>query len=84
MFLLVAAFCFFFAYEVLSRLLFGTVISFLLLVGIASLWVLGMLFVRFTYRVYRSREQYQRGKPRMPVAIVGAGAPASSCWTNCG
>ena len=73
LFLLVAAFCVFFAYEVLSRLLFGTVILFLLLAGIASLWILGMLFVRFTYHVYRSREQYQRRKPLVPMAIIGAG-----------
>lgn len=48
-------------------------ILFLLLAGIASLWILVLLFVRFTYRVYRSREQYQRGKPLVPVAIIGAG-----------
>ena len=53
--------------------MFGTVILFLLLAGIASLWILVLLFVRFTYRVYRSREQYQRGKPLVPVAISGAG-----------
>lgn len=59
-------------------------ILFLLLAGIASLWILVLLFVRFTYRVYRSREQYQRGKPLVPVAIIGAGVTGVQRWTSCG
>lgn len=73
--LLIAAFCGFFLYEVVSRFIFrsGT-ISFLLLTAIASLWVLGMLFVRFTYRAYRSQFFIHRGGKGTPVAIVGAGS----------
>lgn len=75
LFLLVAAFGGFFTYEVVSRfILRGSVISFLLLTSIASLWVLGMLLVRFSYRVYRSHTLYQRGAHQIPVAIIGAGA----------
>ena len=74
LFLLAAAFCGFLAYEVISRALMGGVISFILLVAIACLWVLGMLVVRFSYRVYRSRVLFRRGGPRIPVAIIGAGS----------
>lgn len=73
--LLLAAFFGFFTYEVISRFVIkGSVISFLLLVAIASLWVLGMLLTRFTYRVYRSQVLYRRGSHQIPIAIVGAGA----------
>ena len=72
--LLTAAFCGFLAYEIISRTLMAGVISFILLVAIACLWVLGMLVVRFSYRVYRSRVLFRRGGPRIPVAIIGAGA----------
>lgn len=73
--LLMAAFCGFFVYEVVSRFVIrGGVISFLLLTSIASLWVLGMLLMRFTYRVFRSHTLYRRGSHQIPTAIVGAGA----------
>ena len=73
--LLMAAFCGFCLYEVVSRfVLRHTTISFLLLTAIASLWVLGMLLVRFTYRVYRSRMLFSRGGKGTPVAIIGAGS----------
>lgn len=71
--LLGAAFCGFFIYEVISRLIVKSVISFILLTCIASLWVLGMLMFRFTYRVYRSYAIYKKGTNRIPVAVVGAG-----------
>lgn len=75
LFLLLAALCGFCLYEVLNRFVFKTgVISFLLLVGIASLWVLGMLLLRFSYRVYRRYVIYQKRENRIPVAVVGAGA----------
>lgn len=75
LFLLLAAFCGFFAYEFISRYVLRIgVIFFLLLVSIAGLWVLGMLLVRFTYRVYRSRVLFQRKSGKIPVAIIGAGA----------
>ena len=72
--LLLSAFLGFFTYEVISRLFINSVISFLLLTSIASLWVLGMLLVRFTYRVYRSHVLYRQGSHQIPIAIVGAGA----------
>lgn len=53
--LLIAALGGFFLYEVLARQLLETVISFLLLTSVAGSWVLGMLLLRFMYRVYRSR-----------------------------
>lgn len=61
-------------YEVISRLLLSTVISFLLLTSIAGGWVLGMLLLRFSYRVYRSQVIRQRVGSRTPVAVVGAGS----------
>ncbi len=72
--LLMAAFFGFFTYEVISRLFIDTVISFLLLTSIASLWVLGMLLMRFTYRVYRSYVFSRRRARQIPVAVIGAGA----------
>lgn len=72
--LLTAAFCGFFLYEVLARTLLPTTISFLLLTSVAGTWVLGMLLLRFAYRVYRSRVLYRRGGHQIPVAIVGAGS----------
>ena len=73
--LLLAAFLGFFAYEVLTRyVLRVSMISFLLLTAIASLWVLGMLCIRFSYRVFRVQMQYRRGSHQVPAAIVGAGA----------
>lgn len=72
--LLTAAFCGFFLYEVLARTLLPTTISFLLLTSVAGTWVLGMLLLRFMYRVYRSRVLYRRSGHQIPVAIVGAGS----------
>ena len=73
--LLTAAFCGFFLYEVVSRfILRGSTISFLLLTAIASLWVLGMLLVRFTYRTYRSQRLFSWKGRGIPVAIIGAGS----------
>lgn len=75
LFLLLAAFGGFLSYEVISRFVIKEgVIFFLLLTSIASLWVLGMLLVRFVYRVYRSQILYRRGSHQTPIAIVGAGA----------
>ena len=72
--LVTAALCGFAAYEVAIRVLHVSPMSFLLLTAIASLWVLGMLLIRFIYRVGRSRLQYRRGSHRIRMAIVGAGA----------
>ena len=75
LFLLLAALCGFCTYEVVNRFVLNTrVISFLLLAAIAGLWVLGMLGIRFAYRVYRDYKMYRQGNHRVPVAIVGAGA----------
>ena len=93
--LLTAAFCGFFGYEVISRIFRLSTISFLLLTAIAGTWVLGMLFVRFMYRVYRNNSLLKRGGHRIPVAIIGAGAagvqlleelrnnPDSKYWVQC-
>ena len=75
LFLLLAALCGFCLYEVLSRFVLKIrVISFLLLVAIACLWVIGMLLLRFAYRVYRTHVIYKHKKNQIPVAVVGAGA----------
>lgn len=72
--LLTAAALGFFCYEVLCRILLSAWLPFIFLTGVASLWVLGMLYVRFLYRTYRSRVRYRRDGHFEPVAIVGAGA----------
>ena len=72
--LLCAALFGFFLYEVLSRWLLSSVIFFLLLTSIAGGWMLGMLLLRFSYRVYRSQVIRKRVGSRTPVAIVGAGS----------
>lgn len=72
--LLLAALMGFFLYEAVSRLMLSTVISFLLLTSIAGGWVLGMLLLRFSYRVYRNQVIHQRIGNRIPVAVIGAGA----------
>ncbi|WP_235370872.1 polysaccharide biosynthesis protein [Pseudoflavonifractor phocaeensis] len=72
--LLMAAFWGFCVYEIISRAVIRSVMSFVLLTAIASVWVLGMLLMRFTYRVYRNQVMHRRGSHRLPVAIIGAGA----------
>lgn len=72
--LLMAAVCGFAAYEIAIRVLSVSPLSFLLLTAIAGVWVLGMLCIRFSYRVFRSHLQYRRGSHQVPAAIVGAGA----------
>ena len=73
--LLMAAFLGFFLYEVVTHYLWrGSTIAFLLLIAIASLWVLGMLLIRFAYRSYRSQYLFKRGGKGTPVAIIGAGS----------
>lgn len=73
--LLMAAFCGFGVYEIVTRFILETgVISFLLLTSIAALWVLGMLLIRFAYRVGRGHLQYRQGSHRISMAIVGAGS----------
>lgn len=73
--LLMAALCGFCAYEIITRFVLNSgVISFLLLIAIAALWVLGMLLIRFAYRVGRGHLQYRQGSHRISIAIVGAGS----------
>lgn len=73
--LLMAAFCGFFSYEIVTRFILDVgVISFLLLTAIAALWVLGMLLVRFAYRVGRGHLLYRQRSHRISMAIVGAGS----------
>ena len=50
------------------------VVFFVLLVAITSLWVLGMLALRFCYRVYRSYTNRVARGSRIPVAVIGAGS----------
>lgn len=63
-------------YEIYARFINtgGSVISFLLLTAICSLWLLGMLGMRITYRFILSWKLYQKGSHQIPTAIVGAGA----------
>ena len=73
--LLMAAGLGFVLYEVVNHLILrGPTIALLLLIAITSLWVLGMLVVRFAYRTYRSQYLFKRGSRGTPVAIVGAGS----------
>ena len=72
--LLLAAFCGFFIYEVVARtLMTQVIISFITLTAIGGLWVLGMLLLRFAYRVYRNHVHYVQGSHQTPAAIIGAG-----------
>ena len=71
--LLAAALCGFAAYELGTRILFRSAMSFVLLLGIACAWVLGMLTVRFLYRGYRTRILRRDRGSLKPVAILGAG-----------
>lgn len=73
--LLLAALCGFCVYEVLTRFVLEIgMLFFLLLTAIASLWVLGMLALRFSYRVYRSYKRRITRGTCIPVAVIGAGA----------
>ena len=71
--LLAAALCGFAAYEVIARVSSMGAMSFVLLLGIACAWVLGMLTVRFLYRGYRTRILRRDRSSLVPVAILGAG-----------
>ena len=71
--LLAAALCGFAAYEVIARVSSMGTMSFVLLLGIACAWVLGMLTVRFFYRGYRTRMLRRDRSSLVPVAILGAG-----------
>ena len=70
--LLAAALCGFAAYEVIARVSSMGTMSFVLLLGIACAWVLGMLTVRFLYRGYRTRMLRRDRSSLVPVAILGA------------
>ena len=80
--LLMAAFCGFFLYEVLSRIFLQSIISFMLLTCVASLWVLGMLLLRFTYRVYRSRVLFSKGSHQILWPLSVQEQLAFSCWMS--
>lgn len=73
--LLLAAFFGFLVYEIVARTLMSQVIiSFITLTAIGGLWVLGMLLVRFAYRLYRNHMHYSQGNHQVSAAIVGAGS----------
>lgn len=69
-----SAFCGFAVYEIISRLVKRSPISFVLLAAIASLWILEMLVFRFGYRTYRAMGLRRKQRGAIPVAIIGAGA----------
>ena len=71
--LLAAALCGFAAYEVIARVTDMGTMSFILLLGIACAWVLGMLTVRFFYRGYRTRVLRRERGSLVSVAVLGAG-----------
>jgi len=71
--LLAAALCGFAAYEVVARASHMGAMSFVLLLGVACAWVLGMLTIRFLYRGYRTRLLRRDRGSLIPVAILGAG-----------
>ena len=73
--LLMAAFCGFFLYEVLSRIFLQSIISFMLLTCVASLWVLGMLLLRFGYYLVRAAI-----KSLWPLSVQEQ--LAFSCWMS--
>ena len=75
--LILAAACGFAAYEVLTRLILKSAISFLLLLAIACLWVLGMLTTRFLYRGYRTRMRRRSRGGLVPVGVLGAGTASA-------
>lgn len=72
--LIVSAFCGFTLYEVVARIIKVGTISFVLLAAIASLWILEMLVLRFSYRFYRTMTLQRKQKGAISVAIIGAGA----------
>ncbi len=71
--LIVSAFCGFALYEAVARVARVGTISFVLLAAIASLWILEMLILRFSYRCYRATVLRNKQKGAIPVAIIGAG-----------
>ena len=82
--LLAAALCGFAAYEVIARVSSMGTMSFVLLLGIACAWVLGMLTVRFLYRGYRTRMLRRDRSSLVPVAILGAGEAGASSFRSFG
>lgn len=71
--LIASAVCGFAVYEVVSRVMGIKTISFVLLMAIATMWVLAMLTVRLFYRTYRSWSIRQEHQDGIPVAVIGAG-----------
>lgn len=71
--LLLTALCGFSSYEILCRLFFPARLPFIFLCSVAGLWVIGMLFIRFVYRVYLSKSLHRYDEHQRPTAIVGAG-----------
>ena len=69
--LIVSAFCGFTLYEVVARVNGVGTISFVLLAAIASLWILGMLVLCFSYRCYRAMvlRNKQKGAILVPIQL---------------
>lgn len=71
----------FLVYEIISHIInVPGKITFILLVSIASLWIIGMLFVRFAYRTYRTRLKYYKSSHDIPAIIIGAGDAGSKLF----
>lgn len=71
----------FLVYEIISHIInVSGKITFILLVCIASLWIIGMLFVRFAYRIYRTRSKYYKSSHDIPAIIIGAGDAGSKLF----
>ena len=71
--LIFAALCGFALYEVIVRIVLHSAMSFVLLLGVACAWLLGMLTVRFLYRGYRTRMLRRDRGTLVSVAVLGAG-----------
>lgn len=71
----------FLVYEIISHIInVPGKVTFILLVSIASLWIIGMLFVRFAYRTYRARSKYYKSSHDIPAIIIGAGDAGSKLF----
>lgn len=75
--LLIAVVCGLGLYEILNRLILTARLPTAYLIGVTSLWLLGMLFLRFMYRMVRNRQFLKQTAGKgVPTAIIGAG------WTG--
>lgn len=62
------------AYMILADILLGEALSPVYSIGVASLSLVGMIYIRFVYRQYRQEKSKNSGFGKRQVGIVGAGA----------